>query len=82
MLSSHIKKNISGCYDGHTFSFHDLLIQYVQNDIPEAFFLKRFDSKVVVVGVRFDDSCIFVRFYLLGSHIKNCNSGCDDGCTF
>jgi hypothetical protein len=45
----------SGCDDGHTFSFHDLLIQYILNDIPEGFLLKRFDSKVIVVGVRFDD---------------------------
>ena len=25
------------------------------NDIPEGYFLKRFDSKVIVVGVRFDE---------------------------
>jgi hypothetical protein len=35
-----------------------------------------------MVGVRFDDSCILVRYYLLSSHIKNCYSGCDDGCIF
>ncbi len=29
------------------------------NNIPEDFFLKRSNLKVTVVGVRFDDSCIF-----------------------
>jgi hypothetical protein len=48
-----------------SFLFHELFIQYILNDIPEGLFLKRFDSKVIVVGVRFDDSCIFVRFHLL-----------------
>jgi hypothetical protein len=55
------KNSNSGCCDGHTFSFHDLVIQHMLNDIPEGFFLKRFDSKVIVVGVRFDDSCVFVH---------------------
>jgi hypothetical protein len=61
------------------------------NDIPEGYFLKRFDSKVIVVGVRFDELlwwelglmiAEFFQFYLLSSYLKIVKGYCGDGYTF
>ncbi len=40
------------------------------HDIPERFFLKRIDSKVIVVGVRIGDTCIFSVLFAKQSHLK------------
>jgi hypothetical protein len=53
---------ISCCGVGYTFKFGDLLDQYMLNDFAVGFFLNSFDSKVIVVELRFDDSCIFFSF--------------------
>ncbi len=82
LLSSHIKNCISCCGDGCTFKFGDLLLQYIFNDVPEGFPLKRFCSKVIVVRVIFGDSYIFFGLILIISHIKNYISCCGDGYTF
>jgi hypothetical protein len=40
------------------------------HDIPERFFLKTIDSKVIVVGVRIGDACIFLVLFAKQSHLK------------
>jgi hypothetical protein len=82
LLRSLIKNCISCCCDGYTFKFDDLLLQYIFNDVPQGFPLKRFGSKVIVVGIMFGDSSIFFGFIFLSSHIKHCISCCGDGYNF
>jgi hypothetical protein len=50
--------------DGYTFEFDDPLDQYMLNDIQEGYFLRMFDSKIIAVGVRFDDSYFFLVLFV------------------